>query len=215
VNFKFYIGTPQAVDWYLPMKAHTFAEYQWVINHISFENQRVIDVGAHHGHYAMLFAAVTPKPDAITAVEPLPPNCAILSVNAALNNAEITIVQTAISTSSGMASFVPRSNGKLFQGVGFTVSTTPLHMIDPDATIIKLDIEGAEFKILPKEIDEMKSAHAWIIEVHTPYGEVATLVNEFQSKGFAVWYLDKRDNIVKSIGSVTGLNYSTSIFCLR
>lgn len=215
VNFKFFIGTPQAVDWYSPMKPHTLAEYQWVINNVNFEGQRVIDAGAHHGHYTMLFASVEPKPKSIVAVEPLSSNVVLLSVNVALNTAEVRIEQTAISTTKGTATFVPRSNGKLFQGVGIDVPTMVLHEIDPDANIIKLDIEGTEFNILPKEIDEMKFAHTWIVEVHSPYGDLSHLVNEFKSRGFTVSYLDKNDNTVKDADDLSQVTYSTSIFCVR
>jgi len=214
-EFRFLIHDRQAERWYFPPKSHALLEYEWVANNVHLSNERIVDVGAHHGHYSMFFAATNPKPANLIAVEPLRSNCVVLEINAALNNFEIGIVQAAVSDREGSGKFIPRSNGKLFPNIGIEVPTLPLHLIDDSATVIKLDIEGSEFTILPDELQKLDNVHTWIIEVHTTYGNGLKLAHEFLQRDYWVNVLDKESGRVRTLREDDDFAASTTIFCTR
>lgn len=212
ISFRFYYGTPLSKDWYDPIKTYALTEYLWVLDNYDFVGQNVLDVGAHHGHYSTFFAAMG---CCVTAVEPLPGNVALLEVNAALNRFDIDIVQAAISDQEGSVTFLPRSNGKLFPDIGITVSTRRLPEINTEPVAVKLDIEGAEFRILPHSIDEIPSVNIWIIEVHHRAGSIAGLAREFMQRGFSVSYVDRQLNKVLPFQANGAPQYTTTVFCVK
>ena len=214
-RYRFFVGTPQAASWYDPPKHYTLAEYEWVLQNIQFTDQEVIDAGAHHGHYALVFAMAGSGPKSIHAVEPLPSNCSIIEVNAALNNARIQVVQAAISTSHRLSTFIPRGNGRLFPGIGIRVQTFTLAEINHNATIIKLDIEGMEFEVLKHQAETMSQARAWIVEVHPRYGDPNQLVRQFTERQFQARYLDKRAGAVVRYQENSLGAESTTVFFTR
>jgi hypothetical protein len=95
------------------------------------------------------------------------------------------------------------------------MQTVTLHAVDEMATVIKLDIEGTEFDILPAEIDKLENVHSWIIEVHPRYGDGMRLAAEFMDRKYHVSILDKSMNLVRPIQIDETINTSTTIFCLR
>src|SRR5687768_14064747 len=81
-SFRFFYGTSLSRSWYDPIKPHAIVEYLWVQQNLDLANQKIIDAGAHHGHYSSYFAALGGN---VTAVEPLSSNVALTTVNAAIN----------------------------------------------------------------------------------------------------------------------------------
>lgn len=214
-QYRFFVGTSQAAAWYDPPKRHAMTEYLWVLESIDFGGQSVIDAGAYHGHYSLLFAKARPSAARTCAVEPLPANCALIEVNAALNGVAIEIEEVAVSSTRGVAKLVPRSNARLFPGIGIDVKTVTLSDVMPEASIVKLDIEGAEFNILPSELDEMPGVHTWIVEVHTNYGNAHALAAEFADRGFHANYLDRELNAVQLYQPDSQISSSTTLFFQR
>ena len=92
---------------------------------------------------------------------------------------------------------------------------TTLMEIDPDATVVKLDIEGVEFQILPRVIEMMSKTSTWIIEAHARAGSAQDLAAEFSKRGFFVYYLEKKSNIVIPFNSESLIDGTTTIFCVR
>lgn len=214
-RYRFFVVNSQAADWYDPPTPHAITEYLWVLENIDFGGQNVIDAGAHHGHYSLLFAKAQPSAARIRAIEPLPANYALIEVNAALNAVAIEIEEAAVSMSRGLSKLVPRSNAKLFPGIGIDVRTAPLSDIMPEASIVKLDIEGAEFEILPSQLDEMPGVHTWIVEVHPNYGNPHRIASEFLERGFRAEYLDRGLNAVQPYQPTAQISSSTTLFFLR
>jgi hypothetical protein len=86
----------------------------------------------------------------------------------------------------------------------------------PDATIIKLDIEGAEFSVLPAQIDEMKSVHTWIVEVHTRNNDPPRLMKLFYNRGYQLYWVNRNTATVEPYKLGTDFNcHHTTIFALR
>ncbi len=214
-EFRFFFSSTQADAWYFPPKKHAIVEYEWVAKNVKLSGERILDIGAHHGHYSMFLAASVPKPASLFAVEPLPSNCSIIEINASLNGYGIEIVEAAVSTTFGTSSFLPRTNGKLLSTAGMQVRTIPLHAIDNSATVVKVDIEGNEFQIFPEALERMKNVHTWIIELHPRYGNVQVLIDGFIRSGYHISILDKENDIVRELDKAEVINLSTSILCRR
>ena len=67
-----------------------------------------------------------------------------------------------------------------------------LESLLPDATVVKLDIEGAEFALFPGQIDVMPTAHTWIVEIHPGKGRVPRMIlDAFTARGFELWWVDR------------------------
>ncbi len=91
-----------------------------------------------------------------------------------------------------------------------------LSSILPDAIIAKLDVEGAEFEVQKSQIEEKKSAHTWIIEVHTNYGEPEKLVSLFDKTGYKVHGLDKDKSVIEEYKLGNSWNcHHTTIFAQK
>ena len=161
---RFFVATPEARDWYDPPKNHAMAEYEWIAANLKLAGETVLDVGSHHGHYALALAGLGPK--TLMCVDAVQSNCDVTTVNLALNGIDAAVVHSAVTTRNGTAQFTRESNGRVVERGVFEVPAVRLPTLAPDATVIKLDIEGEEFRVLPDQLAEMAGVHTWIIEVH-------------------------------------------------
>jgi FkbM family methyltransferase len=215
VEYRFFVGTPQAAEWYDPPKPHAIAEYEWVLSNVVLAGRTVVDVGAHHGHYSLLLACARPGPKVVIAIEPMKENCAILEVNAALNRAPITIHQAAITPGGSPGRLLARSNSRLSAHAGRLLPGRSLVSVAGDADVIKLDIEGAEFGVLRESLDGLPRVTSWIVEVHVPYGSPGAIVGMFLDRGFAAQVLDRKLNLVRRVSQHDTPEYSASYFFNR
>ena len=59
----------------------------------------------------------------------------------------------------------------------------------PEATVIKLDVEGAEFDVVPAQIDDLPRARVWIVEIHSGRGKDPNLIlGAFRERAFELWW---------------------------
>lgn len=161
---RFFFATPEAKAWYDPIKPYAQLEYEWITKNIDLAGQTVLDVGSHHGHYALVLAAMQPKK--LICVDAVETNCAITEVNLSLNGFDPVIRHCAVTTRTGPVQFTGDTNGRVVDRGVITVHGTRLPTLAPEATIVKLDIEGEEFRVLPDQLDQMPKTHTWIIEIH-------------------------------------------------
>lgn len=161
---RFLLATPEAEQWYAPAKAHATLEYEWVAWHVDLCDEVVLDVGSHHGHYALVLGSMLPRK--LICVDAVESNCAITKANLALNGMADDVRHLAVSTREGFVEFTGDSNGRVVERGVHRVPSARLPSIAPDATVIKLDIEGEEFRVLPDQMDELPGVHTWIIEIH-------------------------------------------------
>ncbi len=214
--FRFFFATPEASSWYDPMKPYATAEYEWLLNHVNLRQQKIIDAGAHHGQYTIVFALGGQKSSQIVAVDPFPSNCAIIEANLAINNFQAQVSQCAVSNSNSQVQFSNRSNGHIVENGGVSVPSKRLASILPDATIIKLDIEGAEFSVLPEQIDDLPSCHTWIVEVHPGANRTPeVLTNAFKKRGFSVFWVNRHRLVVEPYPQSALWDIHTTIFAVR
>lgn len=195
IDCRFFYATPQSQQWYDPLKPFAQAEYEWVIEHVSLQGERIIDGGAHHGQYSLVFASAAKQTSDIISVDPFPMNCDLIEVNMRLNQYTPHVCQGALSYADGTVHFLNMSNGRIVSQGGIPVASKRLQTIMPDVTVVKLDIEGAEFDVIPGSIDELKQAHTYIIEVH-PHNnnqDPDDLIRLFLERDFDVSWVN-RDN---------------------
>lgn len=125
------------------------------------EGQVVYDIGAHVGFYTLLSSHLVGKTGQVIAFEPFPPNINYLQQHIALNNLNnVDVVPKAVSDSFGQVTFqIAKSSsmghiadGKT-SGETLVVETVALDQFIeqqglPLPDILKVDIEGEEFKFL-------------------------------------------------------------------
>jgi hypothetical protein len=63
--------------------------------------------------------------------------------------------------------------------------------------IYKVDIEGSEFQLLPKEIDRFPSVHTWIVEIHPHQGDPNRIARDFAGRGFDLLKVDREEMTVR------------------
>lgn len=215
-SVQFFVGTPEAAAWYDPLKPHTRLECEWIINHLPPKNQKIIDGGAHHGLYATVFALGSGNKSDVIAVDPVLSNCDLTRVNLALNGVKARVEQCAISDADGYVSFTYETCGHVVQAGRGRKPARRLQTILPDATVVKLDIEGAEYHVLPEQIDDMPDAHTWIVEIHPSAGkDPDLLVRAFQHRGFDTWWFNRKANRVERYPDDALWETRTSIIARR
>ena len=186
---RFFYATAQAASWYDPLSGKNRGELEWLIEHTEPEGQKIIDAGAYHGLYAIVFAKAAGQRGAVVAIDPVPANTAVIEVNLALNGLRGRVETCAISNAEGEIRFTADSCGHIVARGGIGRPSRRLRSILPDAAIVKLDIEGAEFEVVPAQIDEMPAARVWIVEIHPARGrDPATVLDVFRTRPFDLWW---------------------------
>lgn len=139
-DLKFMVMNAEAKAWYDPMKPYTKLEYDWVRDNLDLEGQVVVDAGAHHGHYAIVFKGAYN----IVCFEMIHLNARFCNYNLNLNK-------------------VPYYAVNLVQ---LTAENTCRKYMAQAPDIYKMDIEGDEFSVLPVELQQNPQVHTWILELH-------------------------------------------------
>lgn len=166
-DLDFFIATPQAQDWYDPPKDYVLMEYEWIVENIPIKGKNVIDGGSHHGHYSVVLRSQ--RPNHLMMVEPHPSNQDICEVNVCLNGNDDRwgIMHGALWNETGKIHYDGNPNGALsLSGQGIEVDALRLQDVDPKAQVVKLDIEGAEYAVIPEALETMH-VESWIIEMHS------------------------------------------------
>jgi FkbM family methyltransferase len=205
LSFRFFYGTSQAREWYDPIKPYAALEYDWVIANVPLQNQKIIDAGGHHGQYSVVFALAAQQTADIVVVDPMDSNCALIEVNMKLNHADCRIEMCAVSTSNEPVHFLAQSNGRIVDAGGVVKPAKRLVDIMADATVVKLDIEGAEFAVLPEALQSMTKVHSWILELHPGIDRNPdTLAQLLAQKGFTLHWVNYQTLVVEPyiLGSV-------------
>jgi FkbM family methyltransferase len=213
---RFFYGTPQAADWYDPLQAHTRIELEWLAGHVASRPEKIIDAGAYHGLYTLVLAKAADPASEVIAVDPVTSNCALIEVNLALNGLHARIEECAISDRDGEVSFATGSCGRIVARGGAIRSARRLESLLPDATVVKLDIEGTEFALFPGQIDRLPAVHTWIVEIHPGTGhDPKVILDGFTERGFDLWWVDRTSRRVAPYPSGTPWPSRTSLIAVR
>jgi len=149
----------------------TLVRKRWNDFRAKTENPTILDCGSNIGisvlHYKRQF------PEArIVAFEPDPHIVPVLRRNLERNNAsDVDIVEAAVWTRDGTAEFFcePAEGSSLVrrQSRSVTVRTVDLRrfLVNP-VDLIKMDIEGAEYQVIPGIVDNLAVVKNLIVECH-------------------------------------------------
>jgi len=165
---RFLVGNAEGKAWYDPINPFAKLEYEWVLDNVEIKGKRVVDAGAHHGHYTLVFKDAAE----IICFEPVAGNVQILKHNLNANGIKAIVKCNMI------------GHGNL-----------PVYA--PNMDIVKMDIEGSEFASLPHAIDEMATVSVWIVEIHPKRGNPEIITNAFIKKGFELLYVSRQTMAVE------------------
>ena len=160
------------------LRSDIIADY-WVFEGLFFADEYypirtrkddvVLDVGANIGIFTL---KVAKKVRRVISVEPEPQNFSILSKNIMTNNfSNVTLLNLAVSDKYEVVHFQGTGGTAEVSTTGTAVNAQPLDMIldklgNPKITILKMDIEGYEGKVLSafNKYDTIKQI---VIETHS------------------------------------------------
>lgn len=213
---RFFYGTPQAAEWYDPLQPHTRIELEWLARRVAGRREKIVDAGAYHGLYTLVLAKAADPASEVVAVDPVPSNGALIEVNLALNGLHARIEECAISDRDGKVMFASGSCGRIVPQGGVVRPGRRLEAILPDATVVKLDIEGTEFALFPEQIDILQTAHTWVVEIHPASGrDPQMILDAFTDRGFELWWVDRPGRRVERYPRDTPWSSRTSLIALR
>ncbi len=116
----------------------------------------IVDVGAHHGLYAVTLGALSGAGGKVLAIEPEPRSFSVLSRNVVLNGLQQTVICEQAAASDARSTMTIVSDGSqshLASTGGTPVRVEPLtellkrHSID-SIDLLMIDVEGAELQVM-------------------------------------------------------------------
>lgn len=158
-----------------------------------FKGKIVVDAGAHVGLYSLLASVFAKK---VVAIEPHPVNFRILEANIVMNDIQnIVTINKALWHEETILDLYEGENTAghsllLKEKESFSVNTITLKDIIEKfgkIDLLKVDIEGSEFKVLERlEGSDYKNVKNIVTEVHSKYGDINHLINSLAKSGFNV-----------------------------
>jgi FkbM family methyltransferase len=167
----------------------------------------VYDVGAHVGFYTLLSSVLVGPKGKVFAYEPLPRNVRYLNEHIRLNKCRnITVYEVAVSDKSGHEFFEYKTSnfqGMLCENGHFQVRTVCLDRLVLDGIIpppgyVKIDVEGAENKVLQGAAATLSRYHP-VIFLSTHGNSIhQKSINFLESLGYELKTIDNRKGIVEA-----------------
>jgi FkbM family methyltransferase len=157
----------------------------------------IIDCGANIGYTSLHYKRCYPKAR-IVAIEPDPQFLPLLLRNLERNGGgDIEVVPAAAWTGNGFANWVMegKDGSRLDDGASggqvVTVPTVDLrHYLRTPVDLLKLDIEGAEFDVVPHIAPSLERVRNIVVECHitdqTKYDGLAKLMTTLTTAGFRI-----------------------------
>jgi FkbM family methyltransferase len=153
--------------------------------------ETVVDLGANIG-LASVYLARHYRPARVIAVEPVPENARLASLNLRQNGIRADVVEAAVGPADGAASFAPAresNTGHLGLGgleVRVLSMKTLLGMLPAGKPIdvLKLDIEGGEAALLEADRGWLARVRLLIAEFHPAQVDYPSLVQLVRDEGF-------------------------------
>jgi FkbM family methyltransferase len=160
----------------------------------NFDAKVIYDIGGMDGIYGLIAAKVHPESQ-ITIFEPDKVNFAHIEENIRINNLQnCTVMLAAVSDFDGTVRFTQggTSGETISKDRGEEIRCVSLASLPP-ADLIKLDVEGAEARV----ISALPQKAVILLEEHTEFlkrqgDTVESLWCEVRKKGLRAWYLGPR-----------------------
>jgi FkbM family methyltransferase len=165
------------------------------LNDFIADNDRpvIFDCGANIGYTALHYKRQYPGAQ-ITAFEPDPQFVPLLRRNLERNRAcDVTVIEAAVWTEDGRAPWVMegKDGSRLVTEGDTDVATVDLtSYLDRDVDLLKLDIEGAEFVVVPHLARHLGRVKNILVECHLAgqdsYERFACLLTTLRNAGFNI-----------------------------
>ena len=154
---------------HIRQKLYEPEEIELILKHMG-EEDILLDLGANIGNHAIALAAVRPSAT-IHVFEPIKKTCELLRRNIALNgltNIDASNLDIAVDTEDGVLNMVQRinlaSSREATAGIGPAIPKRALRALWPERVdFIKMDVEGAELRIIKSVLDLIQRDHTKII----------------------------------------------------
>jgi len=155
------------------------------------ETPVILDCGANIGISVLNYRRRYPRAS-ITAFEPDPLAARALRRNLSVNSAgDVRVVEAAVWIEPGRAPFFVEGadGGRILLGEMAPVTTVECvdlkdFLVDP-VDLIKMDIEGAEYKLIPHIADRLSLVGNLVVECHLSNGDVTSFARLLQVLGDA------------------------------
>jgi FkbM family methyltransferase len=170
---------------------------------VPFTPDLILDCGAHIGMFTLLAATRFPK-SRLVAFEPDPENCRWIEKQICANRLQAELLSVAVSTHEGKALFQAGRGcgGALIEEPGQTHDAITVNTLDlgtfigtlrPQRLLLKLDVEGAEEKLLPAIVDVLPQDCVLFFETHRGEQSWQPLSALLREHGLAVTPIRQRD----------------------
>lgn len=152
-------------------------QQRWYRENILLKNQVIVDLGANVGALSQFFWEASEGTGRLISVEPLVQNVAVIRDRIKRAGASAwTVEECAASSVEGTVMIgafrLPEGgwNGVIGSAQGVPVPARRLSRFVPDATVVKVDIEGHEYEVLDEALPQLKFVHTWALELHMVSG---------------------------------------------
>lgn len=154
---------------HIRQKLYEPEEVELILKHMG-ENDVFLDIGANVGNHAIACAAARPNAK-IHVFEPIKKTCELLRRNITLNgltNIDTSNLDIAVDAEDGILHMVQRinlaSSREATEGIGPAIPKRALRALWPERVdFIKMDVEGAELRIIKSVLDLIRRDRTKII----------------------------------------------------
>jgi FkbM family methyltransferase len=169
---------------------------RWIASHIDLREQRIVDVGANVGALSDFFWRAAAGTSSVLSVEPLAENVARIRKRIEdLGATNWRVEPCAVSGRQGSVGLkvAVDANGYancvvIPTGGARAVAARRLSKLAPDATLVKIDIEGHEYAVIDEALGRLHEARAWAVELHcVPDRPLQRVLGQFMAEGYRVY----------------------------
>lgn len=180
-------------------------QQRWYADEIELHDQVVADVGANVGKLSQFFWDAGKGTNKVVSIEPLPQNIKRLKTRIARSKSKKwTLLPCAVSsqttelrlerfhsTEQGWNASALKPGQSVSSSPGakeVVVQAKPLSALVPNATVVKLDIEGHEYAVIDEAISTLKDVHTWAVELHMiEERPLEQVIQQFEQHGYTVF----------------------------
>jgi len=164
-------------------------------------NGTIIDCGGYNGIFGLIAAATNPQAQVII-IEPDRVNVQHVQYNVSLNNLKNIVVVRAVASDSKGQTFFQADGGHSGGHIADSGAAVDSVMLDmyTDVSLIKIDIEGAEYKALLGARSCLEKGADILLELHKSY------LRRFGFTETDIWNLLKKHGYKKLFLNASALN---------
>jgi len=219
------------------MTTYVLREQQdWFEDEIKFlrrliePGQKVIDIGANQGVYALTLAKLVGPTGRVWAFEPASGTAALLAASIGINDfKQVVLVRSAVSNAPGVAQLSVHAQSEmngLTRGEAPATATESVDCVTLDDSMeslgwqgidfIKIDAEGEEANIL-RGGEKFLAAHSPLIQYEIKAGEALhlELVRSFSQRGYQSFRLVPGLDLLVPFDERTADGYLLNLFCCK